>query len=235
MTADELDAIAARLTGAEEAVRWGLETFHPHVAFAFSGAEDVALIDLLVRVRPDVRVFTLDTGRLPPETYELIERVRDRFGIDVEVVFPDRARVEALVRQKGFYSFRRSVAARKECCAIRKVEPLGRALAGLKAWFTGLRRDQAATRSAARIVEIDAAHGGIVKINPLVDWTHERVWEHIRARRLPYNALHDRGFPSIGCEPCTRAVGPQDDRRAGRWWWERADPKECGLHPPKSG
>lgn len=230
--ATELEAATAGLRSAEDAVRWGLERFHPDIALAFSGAEDVLLVDLVARVNPAARVFTLDTGRLNPETYELLDRVRERYGIAVEVVFPDRARVESLVRQKGFHSFRRSVADRQECCGIRKVEPLGRALSGLKAWFTGLRRDQSSTRRDGRLLEIDDAHGGIVKINPLIDWTHERVWEAIRAAKIPYNALHDRGYASIGCEPCTRAVTPGEDLRSGRWWWEQEQPKECGLHVP---
>ncbi len=228
-----------RLT-AEEAVRWALDHFHPRIAFASSfGAEDVVVIDLLLRTRPDARIFTLDTGRLHEETYEVAERIRKRYRIDIETFFPDREAVEQLERGKGLFSFRESIENRKECCGIRKVEPLRRALTGLDAWITGLRRQQAVTRAAVHRLEVDEAFG-LLKLNPIVDWTEEQVWDYIRANDLPYNALHGRGFPSIGCAPCTRAVAPGEDVRAGRWWWELPDQKECGLHgaaspPPSAG
>jgi phosphoadenosine phosphosulfate reductase len=228
-----LSAVAREIESlpAEEVLRWAIDRFHPRLAFASSfGAEDVVVIDLLSRARPQVRIFTLDTGRLPEETYELMDRVRERYGVTIETYFPDRERVEALERTDGFYSFRRGLEARKECCAIRKVEPLRRALRGLDAWITGLRREQAPTRSAVRKLEHDEALSGLWKINPIADWTEARVWEHIRAHDVPYNALHDRGYPSIGCAPCTRAIESGEDPRAGRWWWERPDQKECGLH-----
>lgn len=220
---------------AEAILRWALARFHPRVAFAASfGAEDVVVIDMLAKLNPNARVFTLDTGRLPYETYALMEAIRERYGLAVEVCFPNAQAVEAMVRERGVNLFYGSVENRKFCCGVRKVEPLGRALAGLDAWITGLRRDQAATRTGVRKVEVDAEHGGITKVNPLADWTWERVWAYIRAHDVPYNALHDRGYPSIGCAPCTRAVGPGEDPRAGRWWWEQ-DPvaKECGLHPAR--
>jgi len=219
---------------AQEILAWALAEFHPRIALAASfGAEDVVVIDLLMRLNPKARVFTLDTGRLPYETYSLMEAIRERYGLAVEIYFPQADAVEAMVREHGVNLFYRSIENRKHCCGVRKVEPLGRALQGLSAWITGLRRDQAVTRTKVRKVEIDADHGGIVKVNPLADWTWERVWEYIRAHNVPYNRLHDRGYPSIGGAPCTRAVAPGEDPRAGRWWWENPETKECGLHVPK--
>jgi phosphoadenosine phosphosulfate reductase len=217
---------------APEILAWAFRTFGPKVVLASSfGAEDVVLIDLAAKADPSVRIFTLDTGRLPDETYQVMEEVRRRYKVRIEVFFPDAHAIEELVRKKGLHSFRESVENRKECCGIRKVEPLKRALAGAEAWITGLRRDQAETRTDVRKIERDAAHGGIVKLAPLADWTEERVWDYIRKNKVPYNRLHDAGYRSIGCAPCTRAVKPGEDVRAGRWWWERPDHKECGLHP----
>ncbi len=215
----------------EAVIAWALERFHPRIAIASSlQAEEMVLLDMAWKLNPAIRVFTLDTGRLHEETYAVMERIRDRYGIVVESYFPQREAVEALEREKGFYSFRRSVEERKLCCGIRKVEPLGRALQGLDAWITGLRREQALTRTTIKKVETDEAHEGIVKVNPLADWSLQQVWEYIHAHNVPYNALHDLGFPSIGCAPCTRAVKPGEDIRAGRWWWETPESKECGLH-----
>lgn len=231
----DVNALQDELKGksAGEVLRWAAGRFGARVALASSfGAEDVVLIDLAVKADPAFRIFTLDTGRLNEETYELIDRVRRRYGVTVVTYFPDPVRVERLVESKGFYSFRESVDNRKECCGIRKVEPLQRALEGLEAWVTGLRREQSPTRSGTVVVEWDAAHKGLWKINPLVDWTHDQVWDYIRANDVPYNRLHDLGYPSIGCEPCTRAVAPGEDVRAGRWWWEHPEHKECGLHRP---
>jgi phosphoadenosine phosphosulfate reductase len=218
---------------AQDLLAWALAEFHPRITLASSfGAEDVVLIDMLWRLDPRARIFTLDTGRLPAETYALIEAIRLRYGLVIAVLFPRHDAVEAMTRERGVNLFTRSVEDRKRCCAVRKVEPLGRALDGMDAWITGLRRGQALTRTAVRKVEVDADHGGILKINPLADWSWERVWDYVRAHDVPYNALHDQGYPSIGCAPCTRAVAPGEDLRAGRWWWEQ-DPaaKECGLHP----
>jgi phosphoadenosine phosphosulfate reductase len=198
------------------------------------GAEDVALIDMWWRADRQVRVFTLDTGRLPEETYEVMERIRARYGIGIATYFPQTAAVQALEREQGFFSFRRGVEERKNCCGIRKVEPLRRALAPLRAWVTGLRREQALTRTGIAVVEWDATHG-LVKVNPLAHWTNEDVWAYIREHEVPYNVLHDRGYPSIGCAPCTRAIRPGEDIRAGRWWWEDPEHKECGLHLGKQG
>jgi phosphoadenosine phosphosulfate reductase len=176
-------------------------------------------------------VFTLDTLRLHTETYDVIDRIRDRYGMEIEFLYPDLPAVDAMVKEHGYNAFYRSVENRKRCCQIRKVIPLDRILSGLDAWITGLRADQAATRTDTALVEIDAAHGGIVKINPLANWSSDQVWAYIRKHDVPYNALHDQGFPSIGCAPCTRAVALGEDPRAGRWWWELDDAaKECGIH-----
>jgi phosphoadenosine phosphosulfate reductase len=219
---------------AQELLAWALREFHPRIALAASfGAEDVVLIDMLVQLDPRARVFTLDTGRLPAETYSLMEAIRERYGLAVEVFFPQAEAVEAMVREHGVNLFYASIEKRKLCCGVRKVDPLGRALGGLEAWITGLRREQAVTRAQVGKLEVDAEHGGLLKLNPLADWTWDQVWAYIRAHRVPYNALHDRGYPSIGCAPCTRAVAPDEDPRAGRWWWERPETKECGLHVAK--
>ena len=216
---------------AEDVLAWANARFGDAAAIASSfGVEDVVLIDLASRHAPRLGVFTLDTGRLPPETYEVMEQVRRRYGIQIETYFPERAAVEALENEKGFFSFRRSVAERNECCAIRKLEPLSRALKGKKGWVTGLRREQSITRAELEVVEVDEAHGSILKLNPLAPWTESQVWQYARERSLPVNALHERGYPSIGCAPCTRAIGPGEDVRAGRWWWESPEHKECGLH-----
>jgi len=216
---------------AEAILAWADAELADAAAIASSfGVEDVVLIDLASRHAPRLGVFTLDTGRLPPETYDVMEQVRRRYDIRIETYFPDRAPVEALENEKGFFSFRRSVEERKECCAIRKLEPLARALRGKKAWVTGLRREQSVTRADVKLVEVDEAHGGILKLNPLARWTEAQVWRYARDRSLPVNALHERGYPSIGCAPCTRAVAPGEDVRAGRWWWESPEHKECGLH-----
>jgi len=223
------DELAGR--EAKEILRWALDTFGEEVALACSfSAEDIVLVDMLAGLTPSARVFAIDTGRLHEATYEAMERVRERYGIPIEVYFPETAAVERLERDDGFYSFRRSLEDRHACCQIRKVEPLERALAGLRAWITGLRREQSITRTQLDVVERDAAHRGIIKLNPLADWSGEQVWEYVRRHRVPYNRLHDEGYPSIGCEPCTRAVRPGEHPRAGRWWWESPEHKECGLH-----
>lgn len=210
-----------------------LELYHPNVALACSfSIEDAVLVDMLMSIRKDARVFALDTGRLNPETYECAEQLRRRYKVQIDWFFPRHEAVEALERSKGLFSFKQSVEDRKECCGIRKVEPLNRALAGMKAWITGLRREQSVTRSELQVVEIDEAHGGIVKINPLAGWTLEQVWTYARDHFVPHNRLYDVGYTSIGCAPCTRAIEPGEDQRAGRWWWENPEHKECGLHQP---
>jgi len=214
-------------------LQWALENFSPDIALASSfGAEDVVLIDILVKLDPKIRVFTLDTGRLNEETYEVMEKVRQKYTIGIDIYFPDKEAVQKLEKEKGLYSFRQSVDNRKECCGIRKVEPLKRALKGLKAWITGLRKGQAMTRSEIAKIEIEDASTGLLKINPLVDWSEQDIWNYIKKNSVPYNRLHDQGYPSIGCSPCTRAVKEGEDIRAGRWWWESPEHKECGIHLP---
>jgi len=203
---------------------------HAPVALASSlGAEDMVLTDLIARNALPIGIFTLDTGRLPSETYALMERVCEHYDLAIEVYYPDGRTLEGYVREHGVNAFYRSVELRQRCCAIRKTEPLSRALTGKRAWITGLRRAQGITRQDVAMEEHDAVHG-LPKFNPLVDWSDADVWRYIRARRVPYNPLHDRGYPSIGCAPCTRAVEPGEDIRAGRWWWENPEHKECGLH-----
>jgi phosphoadenosine phosphosulfate reductase len=216
----------------QEVIRWALETF-PSWRIAVCTAlqiDGMAILDMAWRINPDVRVFTVDTGRMPAETHELIDRVRDRYGIDVEVYFPETREVERLVRRHGANGFYKTVPLRLTCCNIRKVRPLVRVLRDLDAWITGLRRDQWATRSNIRKIELDHDHGGLVKVNPLADWTEEEVWEYVRANDVPCHRLYDQGYQSIGCTPCTRPVAPGQDARAGRWWWETDAPKECGMH-----
>jgi len=202
------------------------------IAISFSGAEDVVLIDMATKIQADVQVFSLDTGRLHPETYRFIERVRDHYGIRIDLLSPDPHDVQDLVRRKGLFSFYRD--GHQECCSIRKIKPLRRHLSGLDAWITGQRRDQSVTRVDVPTVQDDAAFSTVdhpvVKFNPLAGWTSADVWSYIRANEVPYNPLHDVGFMSIGCEPCTRAIGPHEHERNGRWWWEEAAGKECGLH-----
>lgn len=216
---------------AADRVAWAVREHGQGLTFACSfGVEDMVVLDLLLRADPHASVFALDTGRLHQQTYDLMERARRHYGRSFAVYAPNAAALEALVGEHGPNSFYRSVGARKECCRIRKVEPLARALAGRTAWLTGLRRAQAPTRGLLPFAEIDRAHGGIVKLNPLADWEATGVWAYVSSRRLHYNDLHDREFPSIGCVPCTRAVAPGEDIRAGRWWWEAPEHKECGLH-----
>jgi phosphoadenosine phosphosulfate reductase len=200
------------------------------VAYASSlGAEDMVVTDAIFTAELPISVFTLDTGRLPRETLELLQQIRTRYSRDVEVFRPDVEEVARYVYAHGENAFYDSVDLRKSCCHIRKVEPLKKALTGRDAWVTGLRRAQAVTRADLPLREFDASHG-LVKFNPLADWDEEEVWAYIRDRKVPYNALHDRGYPSIGCDPCTRAIRPGEDIRAGRWWWESKDSKECGIH-----
>jgi phosphoadenosine phosphosulfate reductase len=217
---------------AEQLLRTVLDRFGPaRVALASSfGAEDMVLIDMLARLIPNPRILTLDTGRLPQETYDLMDETRRRYGIALEVYFPDAVSVEAMVTAKGLNLFYDSVENRVECCRIRKVEPLLRALETVDAWITGVRRDQTASRAATAKLSPDARRAGLWKVAPLADWRDASVWSYLDERDVPRNALHERGYPSIGCEPCTRAVGPGDDPRSGRWWWERDTDRECGLH-----
>jgi phosphoadenosine phosphosulfate reductase len=214
---------------AGDVLRWALERFHPRIAVATS-LQDAVLIHMAATIRPDVRVFSIDTGRLPESAYECAEQIRTRLGVKIEWYFPKHEAVETLETEQGPFSFKNSLEARQACCRIRKVEPLNRALGGLAAWVTGQRRDEAATRGSLEKVERDVNHGGIWKINPLADWTTEQVRDYLRRNRLPYNRLLDEGYPSIGCACCTRPVEPGADPRSGRWWWEQEGHKECGLH-----
>ncbi len=215
-----------------ELLSWALSTFRPKIALSSSfGAEDVVLIDMLSRIDPKVRVMTLDTLRLPKETHDVIARIQDKYKMEVEVFYPNEKSVKEMVDKHGFNLFYESIDNRKMCCGVRKVEPLERALSGLDAWIAGLRRDQVATRANVGKVEIDEARPSKVKLNPLADWSSKQVWDYVRANNVPYNALHDKGYPSIGCAPCTRAIKPGEDERAGRWWWElNRNATECGLH-----
>lgn len=230
----DLNALQAELSG--QSPRTVLKAAFEHfdnIAISFSGAEDVALIDMACRLRERVRVITLDTGRLHPETYRFIEKVREHYPIDLEVFSPDPVALEKMVREKGLFSF--YVDGHLQCCGIRKVEPLRRALAGLDAWVTGQRRDQSRdTRQDLPEVQFDAVFSTpdhpLVKFNPLAGWTSAQVWDYIEAWSVPYNPLHRQGFVSIGCEPCTRPILPGQHEREGRWWWEDAGKKECGLH-----
>jgi phosphoadenosine phosphosulfate reductase len=197
------------------------------------GAEAMVLTDIIWTHLPQIDVFSIDTGRLYEETYELLEQLQRRYQRRIRVVYPDAAALERLVAGQGVNGFYHSLEARLECCRVRKVEPFRRAIAGFPAWITGVRREQTAGRARAQALEWDAAHG-LYKVSPLLEWTEEQVWQYIRMHRLPYNPLHDRHFPSIGCSPCTRAIQPGESRRAGRWWWEQAESRECGLHPRAS-
>lgn len=214
-------------------LRYGLERFGADCALAFSGAEDVALIHMAIDIGLPFSVFTLDTGRLHAETYRFIDKVRSHYGIEIEVMSPDAVLLQELVRKKGLFSFYED--GHGECCGIRKVEPLRRALKRFRAWVTGQRQDQSpATRADIPVVERDSTFSGrdgdLVKLNPLAHWTSGQVWAFIRENGVPFNSLHERGFVSIGCEPCTRAILPGEHERAGRWWWEEETKRECGLH-----
>ena len=216
----------------QEILRVALGHF-PDLAISFSGSEDVALVDMACRIREDVRVFCLDTGRLHAQTLRFMEQVRDKYPIRMEVLYPDHAGVEKMVREKGLFSFHRE--GHQECCALRKVIPLRRYLAGVDAWVTGQRRDQSPdTRAELPVAQMDHAlaqgQKPLFKFNPLANWSSSQVWEYIRSEKVPYNPLHEQGYVSIGCEPCTRALLPNEHERAGRWWWEESTQKECGLH-----
>ena len=191
--------------------------------------EDQVLTDLIVKIDPSTRIFTLDTGRLFPETYSLIDKTNIKYNIHLEVLFPDFTAVEKMVKEEGVNLFYKGIDQRKACCRVRKLDPLKRAFQGLDVWICGLRKEQSVTRQAVQLIEWDE-NNGLIKLNPLINFSEDEVWEYIRKHHVPYNKLHDQGFPSIGCQPCTRAIKPGEDIRAGRWWWENPDQKECGLH-----
>lgn len=215
----------------EEILKAGFEATGGNIALACSfSVEDVVIIDMAQALSLPLRVFALDTGRLHEETYEVADALTDRYRIKIDWYYPRHEAVEQLLREKGTFSFRESLENRHECCHIRKVEPLGRALKGLDGWITGLRREQSMTRTGLAPIEVDDTNGGIIKVNPLLEWTEEQVWSYAKFRRIPTNRLHSKGYPSIGCAPCTRPVAPGEHARAGRWWWENPEHKECGLH-----
>jgi len=217
---------------AEELIQWTIDQYGLKAGLACSfGMEDMVLIDIIAKAKGLMTIFTLDTGRLHEETYQIMDRVRSHYGLEIKTYFPNLEQVQVLVREKGFFSFKESIENRKECCGIRKVEPLNRALGELNAWVTGLRRDQAVTRTQTPKVLEDADHPPLLKINPLADWTQDQVESYIEKNKVPVNALHKKNYPSIGCAPCTRPIEPGEDIRAGRWWWENPEHKECGLHP----
>lgn len=224
-----INTVAAKTIEARRLLARIAADFAP-AAFANSlGAEDMVLTDIIVRETIGIEIFSLDTGRLAPETYDLMGRLKRHYGLTLRLYYPQHPLVEAFTREHGINGFYDSVETRKACCHARKIEPLTRALAGRKAWVTGLRAEQAATRAGLAVQEFDAANG-LEKFNPLAGWTEQEVWAYIHANAVPYNRLHEEGYPSIGCAPCTRAVAPGEHVRSGRWWWEDPTTKECGLH-----
>ena len=230
-TAEQIQQLNENLKTPQEVLKWSLDNLHPRIAMASSfGAEDVVVIDMIMKINPKARIFTLDTGRLNQETYDVMDEIRQKYSINIEVMFPDQNETEQMVRVNGMNLFYHSIGNRKLCCGIRKVHPLNKMLSTLDGWITGLRADQTEVRLKANRIEFDEQHNGIIKINPIIEWTWEQTWDYIKKNNIPYNKLHDRGFPSIGCEPCTRAIKPGEPLRAGRWWWESDSQKECGLH-----
>ncbi len=232
MTQNEIDGLNARFeeSAPEEILEYFLDMYGDRIALSSSlSLEDQVLTDMICRLRPSTRIFTLDTGRLFPEAYELIDRTNMQYHISIKVFFPDHTEVEKLVEECGINCFYDSLENRHRCCAVRKLEPLRRAFEGLDAWICGLRRSQSVTRENMKTVEWDGLNN-LVKINPLINWSEAQVREYISKNSVPYNKMHDNGYPSIGCQPCTRAVRPGEDIRAGRWWWESPEHRECGLH-----
>jgi len=225
-----LDALASKVADARRLLREIADDFSP-AAFASSlGGEDMVLTDLIVRDALAIEIFSLDTGRLSAETYALIAQVKSHYGLALRLYYPRHDLAEAWTREHGIDAFYESVELRKGCCHFRKVEPLQRALAGRKAWITGMRAQQSATREGLPVRSFDPGSGGLEKFNPLTAWSEREVWAYLKQNQVPYNALHDQFYPSIGCAPCTRAITPGEDVRAGRWWWENPESKECGLH-----
>jgi phosphoadenosine phosphosulfate reductase len=217
----------------QKVLEYFISNYKKEIAFASSmGAEDQIITHFLSQIDKSVRIFTLDTGRLFPETYSLISRTKSHFEINIEIFFPDTANIEKMVNSKGINLFYESIENRKLCCNIRKIEPLKRAFKGLKVWICGLRREQAVTRQNMQMVEWDNENQ-LIKINLLINWKEDDIWNFINKQGIPYNKLHDNGFPSIGCQPCTRSISKEEDVRAGRWWWENPETKECGLHAKK--
>jgi len=226
-----------RFAGAspEKLIGYFSELYGGKIALSSSlSLEDQILTDIIVKINPKTRIFTLDTGRLFPETYNLIDRTNDKYGIKIEIFFPNYVDVQEMVNSEGVNLFYESVEKRKRCCHIRKIEPLRRAFSGLEVWICGLRREQSVTRQDMQMIEWDAGNN-LIKLNPLINWSEQQVRDYVKTHSVPYNKLHDSGFPSIGCQPCTRAVETGEDIRAGRWWWESPLHKECGLHGGELG
>lgn len=234
---DTIETQPAETATAEEVVKWGFERFGERIAVSTSfQASGMVLLDMASRIsKKKVRVFTLDTGRLPQQTYKLIQEVRHRYGISIETILPNSAEVSAMVASYGPNLFYASVGKRKLCCEIRKVRPLGRKLGELDAWMVGLRRAQAETRESICKIAVDPKNEGIFKLCPLADWSQEQVWKYIRENDVPYHELYWQGYPTIGCAPCTRATTSDEHHRAGRWWWEEEADKECGIHVSRAG
>jgi len=232
MTREEIKELAVRFKNSDpkEIISYFINRFGDNIALSSSlGAEDQVLTEMVAGINPDTEIFTLDTARLFPETYDLIDRTSKKYKIKIQVYFPNHEDVEEMVNKKGINLFYDSIENRKECCRIRKLDPLKRAFSGLDAWICGLRADQSVTRKDLEVVEWDE-NNGLIKINPLAFWSEKDVWDYIKDNGIPYNPLHDKNYPSIGCLPCTNPVEPGDDIRAGRWWWENPETKECGLH-----
>lgn len=215
----------------EDILMWCVDVLHPNISLATSfQAQGMVLIDMLMKINNEARIFTIDTGRLNQETYDVLDEVRVKYNKKIEVLFPDFSEVEKMVTEKGINLFYKGVENRVLCCQIRKTNPLNKYLKTLDGWITAIRRDQIESRATAKKFEIDTIHDGILKVNPIVDWTEEMVWDYIKSYNVPYNKLYDKGYQSIGCEPCTRAVKEGEDPRSGRWWWESDSNKECGIH-----
>lgn len=215
----------------EDILAWASQNLGSSVALATSfQVQGMVLVDMFAKTDPEARIFTLDTGRLHSHTYDAMEKTREKYGINIEVLFPDRGEVEEMVTSRGVNLFYKSVENRRLCCQVRKTNPLNGFLKNLDAWITSIRADQTEQRAESSKFEIDYLHGRMLKINPILDWTTEQVWDYIRKNDVPYNKLHDMGYPSIGCAPCTRAIEEGEDPRAGRWWWEQGSDKECGIH-----
>jgi len=214
----------------EEVLKYFLSTYGEKIALASSlGAEDQVLTDLLLKQDAKAKIFTLDTGRLYEQTYKVMDLTNRKYNIKIDVLFPHAKDVDTLYQTQGINGFKESIENRKECCHIRKIAPLKRALSTLDVWITGLRRSQSQTRESMKLVEFDEGNN-LIKINPLIEWSEEEVWDYLKKHKVPYNELHEQGFPSIGCAPCTRAIAAGEDIRSGRWWWESPEHKECGLH-----
>lgn len=232
---ETIDALNNKFDAADskEILKYFVEKYKGKIAFASSmGAEDQVITEMIANIDRTAKIFTLDTGRMFPETYDLIDRTNARYKINIQIYFPEREQVEKMVNEKGINLFYESIDNRRQCCHIRKIVPLQRALKGLDVWISGLRKSQSVTRRDLKPIEWDQGNG-LIKLNPLIEWSEEQVWSYIEKNNIPYNSLHNEGFPSIGCMPCTRAIEPNEDVRAGRWWWELPESKECGLHVKK--